>query len=76
MNVSETAWSGSNGGFSSAFKKPSYQNGFHSQTYRGVPDLSANADPQSGYSLCIPTYNCSKIAGTYDFQTFVGDDLN
>ncbi len=67
--MSETAWSYSNGGFSTAFIKPSYQNGFHNQAYRGVPDLSANADP--GYLMCISANNCQTIRGKLRFSNMV-----
>ena len=42
--VSETAWSGSNGGYNLAFNRPSYQNGVQTNTKRGVPDLAAVAN--------------------------------
>ena len=63
--VSETVWSnpndnsrgpegaGGGGGYSSYFSKPSYQTGpgVDSNTMRHVPDVSADADPNSGYSV-------------------------
>jgi len=48
---SETAWSGSGGGVSSYESKPSYQNGFNSNSGRGVPDVSYDADPNTGVSV-------------------------
>lgn len=46
---SETAWSGSGGGQSSVFDTPSYQN--DSSGKRAVPDVSSNADPNTGYAV-------------------------
>jgi subtilase family serine protease len=48
---SETAWSGSGGGVSAYEKEPSYQQTYGVQGtsgYRGVPDVSYNADPNTG----------------------------
>jgi Pro-kumamolisin, activation domain len=49
----ESTWSGSGGGYSSYFAKPSYQTGtgISSSNKRGVPDVSTDADPNSGYSV-------------------------
>ncbi|HEY3607044.1 MAG TPA: S53 family peptidase, partial [Pseudonocardiaceae bacterium] len=46
---SETAWSGSGGGLSTVFGTPSYQNDPSGQ--RSVPDVSSNADPNTGYAI-------------------------
>ena len=62
----ETGWSDSNGGYSEYFTRPSYQSGIHSNAKRGVPDLSANADPKSGFSVCFTktsSFQCFKIGG-------------
>ena len=54
---SESAWSNSNGsggggGISSQFKRPSYQTGTNlTNANREVPDVSADADPNTGYSV-------------------------
>jgi subtilase family serine protease len=62
---SESAWSdpsgtsegpegaGGGGGYSTFFAKPSYQTGtgVDSNTFRHVPDVSADADPNTGYSI-------------------------
>jgi len=53
--VTETAWSGSNGGFSQAYTKPSFQSGIQANDQRGVPDLAANADPNTGFYICYST---------------------
>ena len=47
--TSETAWTGSGGGMSRIFSKPSYQsNVTQSSTKRCSPDISLNADPNTG----------------------------
>ena len=55
---SESAWSntsnssGGGGGISSYFSRPSYQTGTNlTNANREVPDVSADADPASGYSV-------------------------
>lgn len=55
---SEVVWNdgtgggSSGGGFSTVFTKPSYQSGISTiKTKRGVPDVSANASPYSGYEI-------------------------
>jgi subtilase family serine protease len=48
---SETGWSGSGGGISAYEQRPSYQNGFNSNSGRGVPDVSYDADPNTGVSV-------------------------
>ncbi len=60
--MSETAWSGSNGGFSRSFTRPTYQNGIHSNAFRGVPDVAANADPNTGYQVCFAN-SCLLVGG-------------
>ncbi len=51
---SETVWSaasnngGTGGGFSTIYKRPWYQFGTVAGQYRGEPDVSYNADPNSG----------------------------
>ncbi len=60
--MSETAWSGSNGGYSQFFLRPWFQNDFQSNTYRGVPDVAANADPNTGYDICFAN-NCQLVGG-------------
>lgn len=75
----ETAWNDGGGGFSSLFAIPSYQShrpsnykqqlpltGAISETSpsnRGVPDWSANADPDSGYIVTTDT-STSIVGGT------------
>lgn len=69
--VSESAWSGSGGGVSQFQTQPTWQNGVVTQsaTMRVMPDVSFNANPNSG----VPVYDTfnnspgtpwSKVAGT------------
>ncbi|QMU77801.1 hypothetical protein GXW83_21025 [Streptacidiphilus sp. PB12-B1b] len=46
---SESAWSDGGGGVSTLYTRPSWQPG--SGTYRTVPDVASNADPNSGYAI-------------------------
>jgi subtilase family serine protease len=51
---SETAWSGSGGGISAYVAEPSYQVTYgipSTNGYRGVPDVSYDANPSSGVSV-------------------------
>jgi kumamolisin len=55
--ASEVVWddgadSSTGGGYSSTFNRPSWQPTSVGQ-YRGVPDISANADPESGYRVVV-----------------------
>ena len=50
-STSEIAWSGSGGGFSSFFARPTYQNSFNTNSKRSVPDVAATADPKTGYII-------------------------
>lgn len=50
----ESAWSGSGGGISTVETWPAYQSGLPiplANDMRGVPDVSYNADPQTGFSV-------------------------
>ncbi|MBF9069009.1 S53 family peptidase [Streptacidiphilus fuscans] len=47
----ETAWSGSGGGVSSEFATPAYQTPVNSGSHRTVPDVAADADPNSGWAV-------------------------
>jgi len=56
--ASESAWGdgragdvGGGGGFDKREPKPAYQDGVVTGNFRGCPDSSANADPQSGYAI-------------------------
>lgn len=55
----EVAWSGSGGGVSQIVSRPTWQNGWHQYTGRGVPDVSYAADPRTGFLVCCSTYNAA-----------------
>lgn len=55
--LSENAWAGSGGGSSAYEFRPAYQNAWQSSTGRGVPDVSFNADPLTGFAVYIGNYN-------------------
>jgi subtilase family serine protease len=57
--LSETAWSGSGGGFSNYEPKPSYQNNFNSNSNRAVPDVAYDGDPNTG----VYVYDSTPING-------------
>jgi kumamolisin len=63
--TSETGWSGSGGGISGKIGRPSWQSGagVPSGTTRLVPDISANADPNTGYYLVL-NGQVTQIGGT------------
>jgi uncharacterized protein YjdB len=48
----ETTWSGSGGGISKIYGKPSYQSALPG-SHRQIPDLSLNADPNTGISILL-----------------------
>jgi subtilase family serine protease len=64
--LSEQVWNDSplvnasgGGGFSTLFKRPSYQDGFVPVTHRGVPDVSMLADVAPGYEIyCTARGDC------------------
>jgi kumamolisin len=48
----ETAWSGSGGGYSKDFPRPSWQTGSPIFTkYRNIPDVAFDADPRTGVAV-------------------------
>jgi kumamolisin len=55
--TSETVWnnnptaSATGGGYSGFFTKPTYQNNVITNNFRGVPDISGDANPNTGYKL-------------------------
>lgn len=61
----QTSWSGSGGGYSTAFSAPNYQNatGFHGQSL-GVPDISAVANPNDGGVTVFSRGNAITLGGT------------
>jgi hypothetical protein len=48
---SESAWSSSNGGTSTIEPEPSYQQSVQQSGHRTTPDVTYNADPNTGYSV-------------------------
>jgi subtilase family serine protease len=57
--VSETAWSGSGGGISAYEPQPQYQAGVVNSTFRAVPDVAYDADPNTG----VPVYDSYGYGG-------------
>lgn len=57
--TSETVWNdgadggATGGGYSTVFAQPSYQSSITGQTQRGVPDVSGDADPATGYNVLV-----------------------
>jgi len=47
----ESAWSGSGGGVSQYETRPSYQTSVNSYARRGIPDVSYDADPNTGFPV-------------------------
>jgi len=45
------------GGFSVVFSKPSYQTAAFAGTFRGVPDVAGDADPETGYNILVDGQN-------------------
>ncbi|HVT37015.1 MAG TPA: S53 family peptidase [Nevskiaceae bacterium] len=60
--ASETVWSGAGGGPSTVENKPSWQTGV-SGTKRGVPDVSFDADPNTG-AIIIVNGSSEQVGGT------------
>jgi len=55
----ETVWNdgaqggATGGGFSEVFAKPAYQTGAFTGSFRGVPDVAGDADPETGYNVLV-----------------------
>ncbi len=69
--VSETAWDGSGGGISAYEKQPGYQTAYSISKaggMRAIPDVSYDADPQSGFPIYKSTLSGKgvwyKVGGT------------
>jgi subtilase family serine protease len=65
----EIAWNTSAGGFSHLFARPGYQDGIAGMTGgRGVPDVAADADPNTGMALAVASsandYSLFSSSGT------------
>jgi kumamolisin len=56
---SETVWNDgthggtTGGGYSNVFTRPEWQAAVNTQSGRGVPDVAANADPETGYNILV-----------------------
>src|SRR3954452_20377986 len=61
--TSEVAWPGSGGGVSKVFPAPAYQSGL-GLSGRGVPDISGDAAPQSGYTVFVGSTSPLTFGGT------------
>jgi subtilase family serine protease len=68
---SETAWNdsygSSNGGYSSLFARPSYQNGFVPSSRRGVPDVAYSGDVNNGLLIAWSQGDSSQVGNIYEF---------
>jgi kumamolisin len=57
--TSETVWNdgtqggATGGGYSTVFARPDYQSRVSQQSNRGVPDVTGNADPETGYKVQV-----------------------
>jgi len=63
LTGSETAWSGSGGGISANESEPGYQSSYpipNTNGHRGTPDVSYDADPNTGY----PVYDSTPYFGS------------
>jgi subtilase family serine protease len=58
---SESAWSGSGGGTSGFESEPAYQGGAQNTGHRTIPDVSFDADPNTGVAV-YDSYNGSSAA--------------
>jgi kumamolisin len=65
----ETAWNdggqggATGGGYSNVFQRPAWQAAVVTQQARGVPDVAANADPETGYNILVDGQN-EVVGGT------------
>lgn len=67
----ESAWSGSGGGPSIYESLPSYQSGIVTGQYRGTPDFSFDADPNSG----VAVYDSTACNGYSGWMVFGGTSV-
>ncbi|MGC5165591.1 S53 family peptidase [Luteimicrobium sp. DT211] len=63
--TAETAWSSTGGGLSYFEKRPSYQDGVVSSPFRGTPDVSFVADPNTGVAVYV---TLAEAGGSYWMQ--------
>jgi hypothetical protein len=69
--VSETAWSGSGGGYSRYAAEPGYQRRIQATGKRGTPDVAFDGDPSTG----VQVYETSLDSGLGSWQTVGGTSL-
>jgi subtilase family serine protease len=71
--IAESAWSDGGGGNSTFVAKPAWQTGVSmSGGHRGVPDLSSDADPNTGVSV----YDSTPYAGMKGWMVFGGTSVS
>ena len=72
--LSETGWSGSGGGPSQYELRPAYQSGIATivGTARGIPDVSSDADPNTGVSV----YDSTRCQGLSGWLVFGGTSVS
>jgi kumamolisin len=72
--LSETGWSGSGGGPSKYELRPVYQSGIATivGTARGIPDVSSDADPNTGVSV----YDSTRCQGLSGWLVFGGTSVS
>lgn len=74
--TSEVVWNdgaaggSTGGGYSAMVQKPGWQSGFVTGSGRGVPDLAANADPETGWLIAVDGRD-EVIGGTSAVAPFV-----
>lgn len=60
---SESWWNNNSGaggfGVSDYFSRPSYQNRYTNAVGRSLPDVSADADPNTGFNICVDSNICN-----------------
>ncbi len=72
LTADEVAWSGSGGGFSLYFNRPTYQNGWHTNAKRSYPDVSMVANPSTGAAV----YNSTPYSGSAGWWQVGGTSLS
>lgn len=72
--LSETGWSGSGGGVSKYERKPAYQTSVFviPSNRRGIPDVSADADPNTG----VAVYDSTPYGGLSGWMVFGGTSVS
>ena len=62
--IPETAWTGSGGGYSTFYAKPTWQPLASNETMRGVPDISFTADPNHDAYTVVNNGKANLVGGT------------